>query len=155
MRTILYVDGFNLYYGALKAYLPNLTIHYGTFQANEVTLPATTGRRFHDVIRTEEKGSDVNLAVHLVNDAWLNAYECAVVVSNDSDLAEGMKLVRKHHPQKVLGLIAPLRATARRATHRLRIQAHFVKSVRSGDAAKAQLPDLIPGTRIHRPVQWR
>lgn len=40
-----------------------------------------------DIIKTEEKGSDVNLAVHLLNDGWLDAYDCAVVVSNDSDLA--------------------------------------------------------------------
>ena len=53
--------------------------------------PGTGGvsRQFVEVIKTEEKGSDVNLAVHLLNDAWLDRYECAVVVSNDSDLAEG------------------------------------------------------------------
>ena len=53
-----------------------------------------------NVIKTEEKGSDVNLAVHLLNDAWLNKYECAVIVSNDSDMAEAMRLVKAHHPQK-------------------------------------------------------
>ena len=37
--------------------------------------------------KTEEKGSAVNLAVHLLNDGWLDAYDCAVVISNDSDLA--------------------------------------------------------------------
>jgi uncharacterized LabA/DUF88 family protein len=47
-----------------------------------------------EVIHTEEKGSDVNLGVHLVNDAWLNRYDCAVVVSNDSDLAEAISLVK-------------------------------------------------------------
>lgn len=47
-----------------------------------------------DIIKTEEKGSDVNLAVHLLNDGWLDAYDCAVVVSNDSDLAEAMRLVK-------------------------------------------------------------
>ena len=59
-----------------------------------------------EVIKTEEKGSDVNLAVHLLNDAWLDRYECAVVVSNDSDLAEATRLV-KEHTGKALGLITP------------------------------------------------
>ena len=40
-----------------------------------------------NIIKTEGKGSDVNLAVHLLNDGWLDAYDCAVVISNDSDLA--------------------------------------------------------------------
>ncbi len=35
---------------------------------------------------TEEKGSDVNLAVELDRRAWLNLYDMAVVISNDSDL---------------------------------------------------------------------
>ena len=33
----------------------------------------------------EEKGSDVNLAAYLLNDAWMNLFEAAVVVSNDTD----------------------------------------------------------------------
>ena len=51
-------------------------------------------QRTEQVIKTEEKGSDGNLAVHLLNDGWLDAYDCAVVVSNDSDIAEAMRLVR-------------------------------------------------------------
>jgi len=57
------------------------------------------------VWKNEEKGSDVNLAVHLLNDAWKNEYDCAVVVSNDSDLAESMRLAKQHN--KVIGLITP------------------------------------------------
>lgn len=44
------------------------------------------------VWKNEEKGSDVNLAIHLLNDAWNNRFDVAVVVSNDSDLAEAMRL---------------------------------------------------------------
>jgi uncharacterized LabA/DUF88 family protein len=50
------------------------------------------GKAYETIIKTEEKGSDVNLAVHLLNDAWLDHYDCAVVVSNDSDLAEDLYL---------------------------------------------------------------
>jgi hypothetical protein len=42
------------------------------------------------------------LAVHLLNDAWLNEYDCAIVVSNDSDLAESMRFVREEH-HKMIG----------------------------------------------------
>ena len=38
------------------------------------------------VIKTEEKGSDVNMAAHLVNDGHRGRYEVAVLITNDSDL---------------------------------------------------------------------
>ena len=42
--------------------------------------------------RPEEEGSDVDLAVHLLNGGWLEAYDCTELVSSDSDIAEGMRL---------------------------------------------------------------
>src|SRR5690348_13407120 len=48
------------------------------------------------VLRTEEKGSDVNLAAFLLWDSlYSNEYEAAVVVTNDSDLATPIDLVRR------------------------------------------------------------
>lgn len=47
-----------------------------------------------EVIKTEEKGSDVNLASWLLLDGFRSDYEQAVVISNDSDLAEPIRLVR-------------------------------------------------------------
>lgn len=38
------------------------------------------------VLKTEEKGSDVNLAVDLLHDCVQGLYDCVVVISNDSDL---------------------------------------------------------------------
>ena len=67
---------------------------------------ADNEEKFVYVIRTEEKGTDVNLAVNLLNDMWLDKYDCAVIISNDSDLAEAMCLVRKHS-EKILILIPP------------------------------------------------
>ncbi|MEP2463074.1 MAG: NYN domain-containing protein [Henriciella sp.] len=46
------------------------------------------------VTLTEEKGSDVNLGVHLVNDAHLDRFDVALVVSQDSDLLEPMRIVK-------------------------------------------------------------
>ena len=56
------------------------------------------------VMKSEEKGSDVNIATYLLVDAFDNAYEAAVVVSNDSDLAEPIRLVRQNFKKKVLVL---------------------------------------------------
>jgi uncharacterized LabA/DUF88 family protein len=92
----------------------------------------------------------VNLAVHLLNDAWLDEYDCAVVVSNDSDLAESMCLVKSRG--KMLGLITPGK---RRTSRQLKSYATFIKSIRTGTVLGAsQLPNPIPGTRIHKPTLW-
>ena len=37
-------------------------------------------------VTAEEKGSDVNLAVNLINGAWKGEFDATAVVSNDTDL---------------------------------------------------------------------
>jgi len=207
MRTIVYVDGFNLYYGALRntsfkwldlklmaqkalkpdnliveikyftartsarpsdptqpqrqaAYLgalralhTEISIYYGHFLSHEVTAPLakpTQRTKFARVIKTEEKGSDVNLAVHLLNDAWLDAFDCGVVVSNDSDLAEAMRLV-KLHKKKTIGLLTP---GNRSTSGTLAKQADFIKKIRPGLLGSSQMPDKIPGTKFSKPRTW-
>ena len=79
---------------ALRRYRPEVEVYFGHFLSHKVRAPLAQpagDQRTVEVIRTEEKGSDVNLAVHLINDGWLDAYDCAVVVSNDSDIAEAMR----------------------------------------------------------------
>ena len=44
------------------------------------------------VLKREEKGTDVNLASHLLVDAFENKYKGAVIVSNDSDLFTPMQI---------------------------------------------------------------
>ena len=101
--------------------------------------------------KIEEKGSDVNIAVHLLNDAWLNNYDCAIIVSNDSDLAESMKLVKKYHPNKILGLIMPGKG---HPSKELMKHADFVKRIRTGILKSSQLPNPIPKTNIYKPKDW-
>jgi uncharacterized LabA/DUF88 family protein len=43
----------------------------------------------------EEKKSDVNIAVHILKDAFLSDAECFILVSNDSDLAESLKVIKE------------------------------------------------------------
>ena len=97
----------------------------------------------------KEKGSDVNLAVHLVNDAWHDRYDVAVVLSNDSDLLEAIRIVRCERNKQV-GVINPHRDP----NPQLHSQAHFVRQLRTTDLAAAQLPEQIPGTAIRKPTGW-
>jgi len=49
--------------------LPGLDIIFGQFLTHAVRLPRADGGGYETVLRTEEKGSDVNLATHLLHDA--------------------------------------------------------------------------------------
>lgn len=86
------------YLRALAAHCSNVELYFGHFLRHPVRMehvnppPSTV-----EVWKNEEKGSDVNLALHVLNDAWHNAYDCAVIVSNDSDLAEALRLVKARH----------------------------------------------------------
>ncbi|MBH0780337.1 NYN domain-containing protein [Nocardia bovistercoris] len=56
------------------------------------------------IARREEKGSDVNVASHLLIDILTNAVDAAVVISNDSDLAFPVREARRRVP---VGTIHP------------------------------------------------
>lgn len=145
----------NAYLNALKAHIPDLDIILGHFLTNTVRMPLanpTAWSKTAEVIKTEEKGSDVNLAVHLVNDAWLNRFECAVIVSNDSDLAESLRLVKKKH--KKIVLIPPGDPAIRPPSIQLKRWSHKVLSIPLADIANSQLPDAIPNTTIRKPKSW-
>lgn len=55
----------------------------------------------------EEKESDVNLAVHIIGDAFEDVFDHAFVVSRDSDLEGPMRAVRTKFPHKKIKVIAP------------------------------------------------
>ena len=207
MKTIVYVDGFNLYYGALRgtpfkwldlvamcrkllprhdirsikyftarvaarpgdpdqamrqqAYLRALQasgpvqIVYGHFLTTRVRMPVAGSppgqQRFEWVIKTEEKGSDVNLATHLLVDAFRGRFEAAVVVSNDSDLAEPVRVVRQELG-RVVGMLNPHRHPSRGLLR----HASFLKPIRPGVVASSQLPSGLfdKDGWIRKPRQW-
>lgn len=105
------------------------------------------------VMRTIEKGSDVNLAVHLVNDAWKDLYDAALIVSNDSDLAEALSIV-KNECNKAIFLANPFGWKKTGVALKLLKLEPRIRKIREIDLASSQLPDPIPGTKIHKPPGW-
>jgi len=97
----------------------------------------------------KEKGSDVNLAVHLVNDAWHDRYDVAFVLSNDSDLLGAIKIVR-HERGKKVGLINPHRDP----NLELQKEADSIRHLGPQILAASEFPDSIPGTKIRKPSVW-
>lgn len=61
-----------------------------------------SGMLFATVRKREEKGSDVNVAAHLLADVLQSKVDAAIVVSNDSDLALPIRIAREHVPVGVL-----------------------------------------------------
>ncbi len=55
----------------------------------------------------EEKESDVNIAVHLIGDAYQDRFDHAFIVSRDSDLVGPIKYIRDNFPKKRIKIIAP------------------------------------------------
>ncbi len=112
-------------------------------------------QEYAKVFKTEEKGSDVNIALHVLNDAWLDRYDIAIIVSNDSDLLEAIQLVKKHHKEKKVGVALPLLNENRNPSRVLTNNADFVKHIRRHVLESSQLPNPIPGTSLYQPESWR
>jgi hypothetical protein len=143
------------YLNALRAHIPEIRVKYGHFIAKETDLPLADGTgRVVRVIKTEEKGSDANLAVHLVHDAWQHVYDCYAIVTNDSDLAEAFRLVSQVLKRRLV-LLIPARKTDRPAAIQLKRWTRREWTFISPEAvAASQLPNPIPNTNIHKPLKW-
>lgn len=103
-----------------------------------------------EVHTMEEKGSDVNLAVHLLNDAWKGLFDVAAVISNDTDLVEPIRMVTTER-KKVVYLVCPGRW---QAAPRLVAVANHVRHIRRSMLQAAQFPNPIPNTAIAKPAGW-
>jgi uncharacterized LabA/DUF88 family protein len=142
--SIVYVDGFNLYYGLLrpKAYKwfdlvrcftsirqddsiqkikyftakvtgspsynrqdvylkalstsPLIEIVYGVFKHKDIYCKVSSCSSSHRKYSTyEEKRTDVNIAVHMLQDAYKNNCERIVLVSGDSDLVPSLEFIKR------------------------------------------------------------
>lgn len=87
------------------------------------------------VLSTEEKGSDVNLASHLLIDAFRRDCEMAIVLTNDTDLVEPIRLARTD-----LGLHLALLSPSDSPARSLRGTVDVVKKLRRGRCKPASSP---------------
>ena len=142
-----------IYLRALQTF-SQIEIIEGKFQTNKVRMPlASPPHKIVEVLRTEEKSSDVNLAVHLLNDAHKKNYGVAIVVSNDSDLTEAIRIVTQELNLKV-GVVFP--ATTRQSGD-LRKYATFKSEIKTAHLSQNQLPNTLTdasGT-FHKPPEWQ
>ncbi len=208
-RTIVYVDGFNLYYGVLKdtpykwldlerlfrflrphddiqaikyftaivapgpsrerqdallrafAMLPLVEIIPGRFKRKRVTCacPGCVDRTRGTGVFTvpEEKRTDVNIAIHMLDDAYRQRCERQVLVSGDSDLVPPIQMVRERFPRIRTTVYVPARTRVRGAARELRGVAHRHRTFPLELLPLAQLPLHLPdgrGGTIQKPAAW-
>jgi len=219
MRTIVYIDGFNLYYRMLRerpavkwlnplllaqavlnpshtitrvnyyiarvsarahdplaparqaTYLnaletvPEIAVHEGSFMTTEPWMPLAVPPQAKPngynwpmpapavvrVVKSEEKGSDVNLGAHLVRDAFTNAFDVAVILTNDSDLVEPVRIAVQEAGKRV-GLLVPVKYP----NQKLMNAASFYLRIRPGHLTRSQFPNPVPSPTgpIGKPATW-
>lgn len=109
--------------------------------------------RMVDVIKTEEKGTDVNLAVQMVADAKDDLFDYAMLFSNDSDMSYAIEIAVKQCNKKI-GLFIAYNAVSYQA---LKANVLHIKRLRPSVFANAQLPNEIitpSGRIIKKPADW-
>ncbi len=206
MRTYIYIDGFNLYYGAVKdtpykwldvqkmcqlllpknchivgikyftakvhsskkdpdkhirqlvylralKTLPNFEVVFGHFLRTQKWMPLVNpGKQAYvQVWKTEEKGSDVNLAIHLLHDGHQAKYDLAVLVTNDSDLLSVVRIVR-HELGLQVGLLNPQKKPSRV----LMKEANFIRDIRKNVLQASQFPPKMRDAKgdFYKPKAW-
>jgi hypothetical protein len=214
-RVIVYIDGFNLYYGGLRDQpyrwldvealaqclikpgyelagvkyftaklkerpdkpgqqarqrkylralktLPNVDIFYGQFLVRKAIRQLTklprnrnkgdTGLR--EVWIYEEKGSDVNLATHLIADGFRARYDLAIVITNDGDLKWPVEFVRKEF--NPVGIINPHTSRSYALSPRQMPTGSFYQRLQKRHLKRSQLPEYLKDSegRIKCPKGW-
>ena len=204
-RVRVYIDGFNLYYGALKANpalkwldlqalgaalapgadtwvryftakvddrkpasqarqrqylaavrsLPLVSVHFGHFTTHPTSMPLANpsprGPTTAAVLKTEEKGSDVNLATFLLLDGFDRLYEEAIVISDDSDLSEPVAQANRRFG--AIHVVSPRNLRLRSLAE----NASSWAALPPGTLSACQLPSpltLPTGRTVTRPPEW-
>jgi NYN domain len=130
-------------------------VHYGSFLKTITKMPLANppafGSRMVEVIKTEEKGSDVALGTLLVAHGYQGRYECSIVISNDSDLVLPIQLVRNEQKLPV-GIYNP----HPKYSVQLSKVATFRKQIREGVLMAAQFPTSLTDANgtITKPSKW-
>lgn len=160
------------YFRALST-VPEVAIHKGQFLTSEkwsvVVKPAQAkpdtyvwNKPDPDLVyvkKTEEKGSDVNLASHLVRDAFIDRFDVAFVLTNDTDLVEPIRIVTQESGKQVC-IVAPCRQRNNRIpipSPSLERVSSFKLYIDDADLAASQFPDIINQSAkspIRKPSSW-
>jgi uncharacterized LabA/DUF88 family protein len=129
---------------------PNLEIHLGTCLQSRARMMRPDLSGTVEVFKTEEKGSDVNLATYLIVDAFDDVFDSAVVVTDDSDFVTPILAVRKRFSKQVR-VLSPRGRSRRLSQAATRFAAIPISAVQ-----QSQFPPIMVDTHgtFHKPASW-
>jgi hypothetical protein len=162
MRVGVYVDGFNLYFGARSVcgrgtpgwrWLDLRALAEWPVQVRTASGSDVPGATFMvSYLDREEKGTDVNVATLLLVDVLGATVDAAVVVSNDSDLELPIHIARQHVP---VGVANPGRGPLAGKLRGLPSEGagdHWWQRIGEDVYRRNQLPERAGS--FHRPKGW-
>jgi hypothetical protein len=114
--------------------------------------PVSDARFMVSVAHREEKGTDVNVASHLLLDLLHRRVTAVVVISNDSDLAFPVVQARELVPVGVVNPSPNPTAGALRGRPNDGVGRHWWYKLTAGDLTAAQLPAQI--ATLTKPTGW-
>ena len=130
--------------------LPKVRIQYGLHIPQTITCPRCGAAS----LTYEEKMTDVNIAVALLEDANNNLYDAAILISADGDLTMPIEVVRQKFANKrVIAAFPP-----KRNSWQLRKAATAAFTIGRKRIAQSQLPDPVvkpDGYGVAKPERWR
>ncbi len=199
-RVVVYIDGFNLYFGMtssfpdikwldvvllaknlLKLNQTLVSVKYFTSLVNHSPQKEKRQQTYLNALKTtdvkiiyghykskpksckscghswsdnEEKMTDVNIAVHMIADAIDDMFDCAILISGDSDLVPPITLIHSKFKNKRVTVIFPPNR-----------HNNSVKNVAKGSfilgkqkLKQSQFPDQITlksGFILQKPNEWK
>ena len=130
--------------------LPKVRIQYGLHIPKTVTCP-----RCGMASRTyEEKMTDVNIAVALLEDANNNRYDAAIVISADSDLTRPIQVVRQKFANKPVRVAFPPKRHSQHLSDVATRSFHLGRNI----LRDSQLPNPVhkpDGYPVPKPDNWQ
>ena len=145
-----------IYFRAL-ATIPHLSIHEGRMAERAkrgVLLPESSPPQIATIAVFEEKRTDVNIASHLLSDAYEGQYDTAVVLSNDSDLTTPIEMVVNRLGKAVI-VINPYPAN-QQSRELLNAATRTLRTINPTVLRDSQFPDRLADARggFTRPRSW-
>lgn len=141
------------YFRALRT-IPEISFHRGRFIPKTIVRPLVGCENcFVEVHTTEEKGSDVNLATFLLKDAYEDKFDAALIISQDTDLLEPLRIV-KQDLQKTVGVGW---LEAKRPGRRHTKVSDFIRHANPSILSRCQFPNPVigqGGRQIWKPGSW-
>jgi len=137
------------YLNALTANCPHLEIHYGRFLAKQRQCRKCGS--VYDLY--EEKKTDVNIACHLLADAFADTHDRIYIVSGDSDLVPAVEMIKRMASRPRIIVANP----PKRKSEELCRAADASFSIKEKNLRFSQLPETVTsraGTKLTRPEQW-